>query len=786
MADNSKVSHMPQLDTLRAFAVSLVICHHWVAESSMFGIDLGSTGVRLFFVISGFLITAILLRCRESLDKGFALRSFFARRSLRIFPLYYFALAVVFALNLPPAREHAVWYLGYLSNIKMFLDQQWHGCMTHFWSLAVEEQFYLFWPWLICFIPKRLLVPAVASLFLIGIATPYLFHFLNPGTTHVGQLTISCFDALGAGGLLAIGWKEKLLDRTMQFAILGFPLILSIKIALASGYRIPHVQYLVEQTALLMCLVWLVRKSALGFKGNVGKLVTIPAIMFLGQISYGIYVFHSFAPLFAGQLAFDLGAPVVASGGVIGFTVKLCFTLFCSLLTWTFLESPILRWKSSFPYKANMPSQESTDHAEESLTVARESKTSKPTLCNNRGRRQVENCMLALCVAIAAGIGIWLVWDSWGRQKWEVATKVAPAAEFDKENLVLWLDASDSASMEIEDGIVKTWKDLSGHGNDARNVEGGKPKLQPMSVAGHSAILFSGNERFSAARIESLEREVSIFVVCKRPVSSHANRKWQRLISGWDGKTQSDNEYPSFCVCSLADGDPSPFATTVVESHFNSRNLGEIGIGGAVSPSGDTRFYGLICEVLVFDHNFDSASEVERVRDYLTTKWKCGVQQLDEGWARVSDLESKPTRVSDVFPLSDQNNESGWILNKDLSDEFGGLELDSGKWFDRHYGWWHGRIPAYFNPNNVVVRDGMLNLTFRKDSEIPERIRALGYHTYSCACVSSRNKVSYGYFEIRAKPMNSAASSSFWLIDEFEKKDGEKVGKQIEIDVYCL
>jgi beta-glucanase (GH16 family) len=135
----------------------------------------------------------------------------------------------------------------------------------------------------------------------------------------------------------------------------------------------------------------------------------------------------------------------------------------------------------------------------------------------------------------------------------------------------------------------------------------------------------------------------------------------------------------------------------------------------------------------------------------------------DKGWVRTGDLGTKPERVTDDFPLSDQTNEGKWIRYPLMSDEFEGAELDPNKWHPTNPRWL-GRQPAYFWPGNVKVRDGKLHLTMRKQ-EVPDMPKDKGYHTYTSAAVQSKTRVKYGYFEIKCKPMKSHGSSSFWFYD---------------------
>ena len=138
-------TRLHQLDGLRAFAFLAVFAHHAL------GAPLLWAGVDLFFVLSGFLITAILVKQQGS--KSF-FRSFYSRRFLRIFPAYYLVLAVTFALFDAQWREHWYWYVFYISNIQDAFVSMGSPLLTPMWSLAVEAQFYVLWPLLAFFLGR--------------------------------------------------------------------------------------------------------------------------------------------------------------------------------------------------------------------------------------------------------------------------------------------------------------------------------------------------------------------------------------------------------------------------------------------------------------------------------------------------------------------------------------------------------------------------------------------------------------------------------------------------------
>jgi peptidoglycan/LPS O-acetylase OafA/YrhL len=210
MSESKKVTkkHFAQLDSLRAFAVAGVAWSHWMPNYT-FGLPC-SAGVQLFFVLSGFLITCILLQARSGKDLNKSnsttsgiLKAFYSRRFLRIFPLYYLVLLIVVILNLPGARVSFLWHFGYASNYYYFLLNAWNGPTSHFWTLAVEEQFYLFWPLVVLLVSRRYLLPTFVGFVLLGVAYRlvgdiWFTNWLMWDITLFGN-----FDSLCLGGILA-------------------------------------------------------------------------------------------------------------------------------------------------------------------------------------------------------------------------------------------------------------------------------------------------------------------------------------------------------------------------------------------------------------------------------------------------------------------------------------------------------------------------------------------------------------------------------------------------------
>ena len=130
-------------------------------------------------------------------------------------------------------------------------------------------------------------------------------------------------------------------------------------------------------------------------------------------------------------------------------------------------------------------------------------------------------------------------------------------------------------------------------------------------------------------------------------------------------------------------------------------------------------------------------------------------------WNRTGLLGETPKQVTDAYPLSDQQNQDGWVKFDPMSDEFEGDGLDLDKWI-LGIAPWKGRQPALFSDDNVCVSDGRLHLTMRKEP-VPAPFEKLGYKDYTSAALHTKAKTAYGYFETKAKPMNSDGSSSFWF-----------------------
>jgi peptidoglycan/LPS O-acetylase OafA/YrhL len=360
--------HMAQLDGIRALAAGMVVCYHFWGPARQY-VHLGGIGVRVFFVLSGFLITGILLRSRARLDSGqtpagVALRRFYIRRVLRIFPLYYFALAIAWYARVSGAREGMVWHATYLSNVHFFLANavhpgHWGGRVAHLWSLAVEEQFYLLWPWVILFAPRRWLPGIALGMAAVGPVFRYIV-FSITGNDITSMLPLGCVDSLALGAYLAMTvlpeYKSHPLVRPIGAAVLWSGLLL-LGASQAAEQTDGFWAFRIVSFDLAVALagVWLVARAAEGMGGLAGKVLELSPLRYLGTISYGIYVYHLMLPELLPRVARRLGYPDLFAPLVDQSLPFLIFygaaSIAVAAVSWHLFEGPINRLKARFEYR---------------------------------------------------------------------------------------------------------------------------------------------------------------------------------------------------------------------------------------------------------------------------------------------------------------------------------------------------------------------------------------------------------------------------------------------------
>lgn len=351
---SSSLNYMAQLDALRALAVLAVMLSHFGLENSNPNFQLGVWGVRQFFVLSGFLITGILLTEREKITSAGSRRQvlsrFYIRRALRILPVFYFVLIAAALLNLPSVREMFWWHFAYMGNYYFSLKGSWQGPSSHLWSLAVEEQFYLVWPWLILLVPRRFVLPVIGTA--IGAALLFKVIGLALHWNHITLLvsTVSCLDTLGLGALLA-WWRHhnpqrfESVTHSRLYRLMGWPLLAAIIAPLS--LPLPVFDFLQA-----LFFAWMVHRAAVGFTGMAGRIFLMQPLLACGRISYGIYLYHNFMPFIVSWVLVTAGGKALLKQPGPCAILFMAASFAAATISWNVLEKPLLRLKNRFAYAA--------------------------------------------------------------------------------------------------------------------------------------------------------------------------------------------------------------------------------------------------------------------------------------------------------------------------------------------------------------------------------------------------------------------------------------------------
>lgn len=338
-----------------------------------------NTLIVFFFVLSSFLITEILMIAkRKALESGYTYTktafAFLIRRALRIFPAYYFYLIAIMLLPVVGLylRQHAGVFFFYVGNFRIYADQFWEPVTAHLWTLSIEEQFYIVWPWLILFIPDRHLPRLFYVLIAAGTLFRVLFVVFNPSSATAAVspfiLTPGCLDAFGYGGLLAYwhvhGRKSNPVLKKICWVLLPVWLL----------SKIGHVYVLsagVDRATASLISMIAIEGASNGYKNKFGKFLESRIVTYLGKISYGMYLYHLIVPILFWRSFFWLGTIIpsslktgfgtlqeIVALPVVNFFVYLFLTIGFASASWYFLELPVNNLKRYIGYtrpKARRP-----------------------------------------------------------------------------------------------------------------------------------------------------------------------------------------------------------------------------------------------------------------------------------------------------------------------------------------------------------------------------------------------------------------------------------------------
>jgi peptidoglycan/LPS O-acetylase OafA/YrhL len=345
--------HYPALDGLRGLAILLVVFYHNFGFINYF--FFGWLGVDLFFVLSGFLITDILLKTKN--DPHY-LKNFYGRRVLRIFPIYYLVLIIFLLiipslnaglLNLDYYQAHQIWLWVYLQNwLYIFKPPPPDSLsLSHLWSLAVEEQFYLIWPFVILLIGKvKPLFFFMLSLLIIVIAVRFLVWLYHiEKIAYFNLYTFSRIDGICIGSMLALlrQFNSRFLQKNIAgivFTLAGLNFIFYF-FNNAYSFSFPFLA-IIGYTTFAVIFGILVNEAV-----NNNKIIVLlfnnRFMKFFGKISYGLYIFHW-------QIYLILRNLVINLPNIIISIIATIIAIVVSCLSFEFFESKILKLKKNFKY----------------------------------------------------------------------------------------------------------------------------------------------------------------------------------------------------------------------------------------------------------------------------------------------------------------------------------------------------------------------------------------------------------------------------------------------------
>jgi peptidoglycan/LPS O-acetylase OafA/YrhL len=348
----TSLPYRPELTGLRAVAVAVVVAQHWLQP----GFPLGEVGPGLFFVLSSYLVSGIIWKERAHPGAGGRwgqrLGVFYLRRALRVLPAYYAALLGCALLPLAAVRAHPGWFLLPGANLLIYLGRGWPDGVGHLWTIAVEIQFYLLWPWLLGAIGRR---PA----WLVGLAVGALvFRVLWARYAHsdmVHLLLPVSFDVFALGALLRLGEGRPWLARVARgrYVALAWAGWIALRLLpAAAGWA--TVQTVGQASWLagteFLTVGWLLQSTRP--RRQVG--LAHPLVHWVGQRSYGMYLFHLPLLVFWQRLVYHVVPGATGRAALMSrWPVLLVLgpvLLLLSAASWRWLEQPIDQLKKRFRY----------------------------------------------------------------------------------------------------------------------------------------------------------------------------------------------------------------------------------------------------------------------------------------------------------------------------------------------------------------------------------------------------------------------------------------------------
>ena len=336
----------PSLYSLRFYLCCVVIFLHWhfwdqaffmrhsLLKSILLPLTDGGFALDIFFVLSGYFITYDLMLSKLEPNTSFTFKKkvavFYIKRVLRIFPIYYFLIAILFVVNWTDLRENILYYITYNANFLVYKNAKWNN-LSHTWSLAIEEQFYLIWPFIILLVPrKKLLITLIVlssisiGCYLYAMKTNYWLSILLP----------SCFFTFSAGGILAI--LKIFYPNYTNVKSLNLLLIILLVLKTVYNTKIfnsPFLNFINDYERVIDVILALLIINFFLLKP---KILNFTITSYLGKVSYGLYLYHyvittQFVSLFSENY-------------LLNFIIKFILLITISSISFELIEKKVIRY----------------------------------------------------------------------------------------------------------------------------------------------------------------------------------------------------------------------------------------------------------------------------------------------------------------------------------------------------------------------------------------------------------------------------------------------------------
>lgn len=365
--ESTETIHFPGLNNLRFLAAFVVLIFHQEYKKKLLGFEyhflntltvIGDLGVTLFFVLSGFLITYLLLAEKKS-TQTVSIKKFYVRRILRIWPLYYFILLLGFFvlphigfLHIPTTDLidngnvlQLFLFFFFFANIG-FTTYGNLAYVDQTWSIAIEEQFYLLWPFIIKYV-KRILPVLLLIIATIGVAraiTGSLYLRDEMYQKAYAVLYYLRLDNMAVGGVFAyvLFTNKKGVLKLLYTTFVQYTAIMLLAFLMLKGYTIPYVHHIVYSVLFGIVII--------NVAANPGQIIAVKTktIHYLGKISYGIYMYHNITIVIALKLCAHYLGSTSTAFFIISYIVSILLTLLLAHLSYQYFEKYFLSFKNKY------------------------------------------------------------------------------------------------------------------------------------------------------------------------------------------------------------------------------------------------------------------------------------------------------------------------------------------------------------------------------------------------------------------------------------------------------